>query len=95
MVNYYWELDTKMRDLFHKISTEYTDLIMTEHINTIDRTILDSYKEQAELRQYSESKKFFKEMHERYISEYKKEAAVILEDEIAYPEKYGLAPNNN
>lgn len=34
-------------------------------------------------------------MHERYISEYKKEAAVILEDEIAYPEKYGLAPNNN
>jgi len=33
-------------------------------------------------------------MHERYISKYKKEASVILEDEIAYPENYGLPPSN-
>ena len=90
MVDYYWELDTKMRDVFLKLSTEYTDLMMTNHINTIERTTLDSYKEQAELRQYSQSKKFFKEMHERYISEYKKEAIIMLEDEISNPEKYGF-----
>ena len=45
MIDYYWELDTKMRDLFLNLSTEYTDLMMTEHIKTIDRPTLDFYKE--------------------------------------------------